>query len=256
MATHMVRCATVVGNCPAAGVGESSLPDLSRGGLQRPSRLDLVVVQDDSASVCGADGACMRLEAGRLAVSLLRPGARIAFVAFGGADRGRAIPLRWIRREADRSAILAAMEEATFEKGGTDYVDALRSVIDVLRDGDAAYGWPPYRAGRRTVGVLFLSDGQPGVDSRREPDQQQLDALRGRGGVYELLRARGWPVFTVGLGGAMDDPEAATILGEMAAATGGEFRLASSPDELLAACTAVMAELGRRETSAEDRGAG
>lgn len=232
------------------------MPDRPRGGPPSPSWLDLVVVQDDSASVCGADGACQRLEAGRLAVSRLRPGARVAFVAFGAADRGRAMALRRIHRDADRRAILGAMEEATFEKGGTDYVDALRSVIDVLEDGDAAYGWPPYRAGRRMVAVLFLSDGQPGVDSRGEPDRQQLDALREPGGVYELLRARGCPVFTIGLGGAVDDPEAATILGEMAEATGGEFRLASSPDELLAACAAVMAELGRREASAEDRGAG
>lgn len=210
------------------------------------SSLDLVLVQDDSVSICRADGddlPAMRLEAARRAVSLLAPGARIAFIAFGAADQGRVIPLESIDCDQDRRAAIARMEAATFEKGGTDYVDALRAVIDALTEGDPAYGWPRYRAEGRTVGVLFLSDGQPGAEPYRVPDQLQLLELRSEGGIYELLRKRGWPVFTIGVGSAARSAEAAAVLREMAEKTGGRSYVAATRDELLVACTAVVAQL-------------
>ncbi len=207
--------------------------------------VDLVFVQDDSASMYRAahdDPPALRPEAARLTVSLLE-GARAAFIAFGAADRGCAIPLQRISCDEDRRTLMARIEAATYEKGGTDYADGLRSVIDALVEGDAAYGWPPYRAEGHAVGVLFMSDGQPGVDPDRVPDRRRLDELRSEGGPYERLRERGWPVFTIGVGRAANDAEAAGVLSEMAEATGGRPFVAATVHGLLEACAAVVAGL-------------
>jgi len=206
------------------------------------SAVDLVIVQDDSSSMYRSDGAAAhaaRLEAVCLAISLLGVRARVGFIAFGTVNRGRSIPPRPVATEDQRRQLIAEVKAATYEKGGTDYGDALRAVVDALTDGDGAYGWPPYRADGRTAGVLLVSDG-------RVRDAQQLRQLREMGGVYETLRERGVPVFTVGVENAVREPEAAAVLREMAMATGGNAYLARTPGELMASCAAVIAELGSR----------
>jgi len=233
----------------AAPVGPASLRSLLWGSASaaRESTVDLVVVQDDSASMCRADDAgpgVARLEAVRLAVSLLGPGARVGFVAFGAARRGQMIPLRRVRDAEDRRGLMAGIVAATYEKGGTDYGDGLRSAIDALMTGDVAYGWRPYCVPGRTAGVLLVSDG-------RLSDPNQLRELRERNGVYDCLRQRGVPVFTIGVGSAAHEPEAAAVLREMAVATGGRPFLAPTPGALLGACTEVVAQLSGRDWTAD-----
>jgi hypothetical protein len=236
--------AIMVDTGPAARLGAASsaaLPCARRTGAERPA-LDLVIVQDDSESMYGRGPGtppALRLEAARLLVSQLGAHARVAFVGFGAADRSSEVPLVRIDSDEDRRAMIALIEAATFEKGRAHYPSALRSVIDALADGDRAYGWPPYRAAGRKVGVLFLSDGHVS-------DQQQLDELLAEGGICELMSARGCPVHTIGIGSAARD---AGVLREIAATTGGSSRVATDAHELRAACRAVIAQLGEEEGS-------
>lgn len=205
-----------------------------KGRATYGSTLDVVLVVDDSASMWRAPAgapAAARLEAAHLAVSLLPSGARAAFVSFGAAGSGCVVPLQTIDRGDDREALMERMTAATFEKGGTDYGEAHRSIIDALVDGDVAYGWPPYRAEGRTVAILFVSDGRPGLDPRRLQDQRRL-------------RERAWPVHTVGVGSAAHEPDAGLVLRELAESSGGRARLATTVDELLNACAGIVADLG------------
>jgi hypothetical protein len=233
----------------------ATYPAVSRRGDSPRDRgalpaLDLVLAHDESGSVSRAGAghmAAMRLEAARLAVALLLAldaSTRIAYVGFSAADRSREIPLARIDTEQDHRDVVSRIEAATFETGWTDYGSALRSVIDVLADGDAAYGWPPYRVESRTVAVLFLSDGLPAADPYRVPDAQQLRELRAAGGVYQRLAERRWPVFTVGIGRAARHPDVAAVLADMARATRGRSIVAATVEELLGAYAAVIAELG------------
>jgi von Willebrand factor type A domain-containing protein len=233
----------------------ATYPAISRRGDSPRDRralpaLDLVLAHDESGSISRAGAghlAAMSLEAARLAVALLLAldaSTRIAYVGFSGADRSRELPLARLNTERDHRKVVSRIEAATFETGWTDYGSALRSVIDVLADGDAAYGWPPYRVEGRTVAVLFLSDGLPAADPHRVPDREQLRELRADGGVYQRLAERRWPVFTVGIGRAARHPDAATILDDMARATRGRSVVAATVEELLAAYVAVIAELG------------
>src|SRR5207302_10517552 len=100
------------------------------------------------------------------------------------------------------------------------YAYTLRCAVDVLGRGEAAYKAYPYRARDRRAAIIFFSDGRPGPDLPDAPD------------VYRLLRERGWPVFTIGVGTAASDPAASAVLATMATATGGEFFPAATADEL------------------------
>jgi hypothetical protein len=243
-----------VDSAPAFGLFPWDRPRVAQADI------DLVLVQDDSWSMCRTDGAgsgATRLEAVRRVVSLLDVNARVAFVAFGARDRGRVISLRGIASQPDREAMVATIEAATFEKGASDYGEALRSVIDALVEGDVAYGWPPYQLPGRTAGALFLSDGWL-------PDRHQLRELRD---IYQRLRERRLPVFTVGMGSAVREPGAGGRHHPIGAppgggptppacapATGGRAYLASGPQAVVEACDAVVAELSGRGWTASFAG--
>lgn len=214
-----------------------------------PPPLDLVLVLDDSRSVRlwdGAGRAARWLEATRLAVAVVPAGTRVAVVRCGALDRERdhVLALRSIFDAEDRRRLLAGVEAAEDERGGADYAGALRSVIDALARGDDAYGWRPYRSRGRSVGVLLLSDGQPGIEAGRMPDDEALPELRNRhDGLYRTLRERRWPVHTIGMGLATASVDAAAVLREIAERTGGRARLAVTMDQLLERCAEVVAEL-------------
>jgi hypothetical protein len=237
----------MVGKGPAAGVQAGVRPP-SEPFAARASALDIVILQDDSRSVCCADGGdtgATRLEAARLVVTLVDVGTRVAFVAFGGPGRGCPVSLRQIGSDLDRRLLIADMEAATFEKQGTDYGEALRWIVDALAEGDETYWRPPYRVDGRSAGALFLSDGLL-------RDRQHLRELREPGGICDRLRERGWPVCTIGL--CTRDEPSADVLRELAGATGGRSFSASTADELLHACAAAIAELRGWRWTAPARG--
>jgi hypothetical protein len=217
-----------------------------RPGIERRPALDLVIVQGDPESAYGryAIARSSRLvDTARLAVSLVDEHARVAFVGLRGADRRCVIPLAPVAGRDSRRALVARIAAAV-DGCCAHYPSALGSAVDALTGGDTDYGWPPYRVPGRTAGVLFLGTGRPTIDPHRIADRQQLDELLAPNGICDLLAERGCPVFTIGIGGAARDDEAAAVLRDMAEVTGGRSFVATTLDELRAACSAVVAELG------------
>jgi len=223
-----------------------------------PLPVDLVLVQDDSGSMWLMDpAASVRTRAASLALAMVGSdvsGAsdRIGFVSFGSPDQALRIPLRPVACEADRDLFLGRVRAMTSPKGSTDYDSGLRAAVDALQDGDAAYASPRrhrYRASGRAMGIVLLSDGQPQVGGCRPPGRLQLEL---DDDCVELFRARGWPLFTIGVGLAGRAGAAHRFLARIAERTGG---FAYATGDLRDIYAAVLTEIRDREAMTSSSGA-
>jgi hypothetical protein len=219
------------------------LGDRTRANRARAATVDLVIVALRDA--CGRAPWPAPLEATSLAASLLDADARFACIAIDALEGCRRAPLRPVCPGIERAGAIADELLALADDGEAGYAYALRCAVDSLIEGDAAYQRLPFRTADRRAAILFIGDGRPGADV---PDASA---------ECELLRQRGWPVFTVGVGAAASESGAEAVLRTMAIVTRGAFFSAATADELVAACGAAIAELrgrGKRDGMPAGRG--
>ena len=171
----------------------------------RPERISVALIIDASERMLDHDSGDQRLAAARAFVDATRPGDRVAVVAFNETAEIVA-PLRTITGDGDREALKSAIDDIG-AAGPTNLNAAL--------DG----GRRALDAGRGPRAAVLFSDGQHTAAESVDADGDRPYA------------ERGWPLYTVGLGGFVDVARMSALAFE----TGGRFTILTHPDDLAVA---------------------
>jgi len=171
----------------------------------RAERISVALIIDASERMLAHDSGNQRLAAADAFVDAARPGDSIAVVTFNDSAEIVA-PLRTINSDADRQALKDVID-AIGAAGPTNLNAALRAGRRALNDG------------RGPGAAILLSDGQHTAAEPYDP------------GGDDPYASRGWPIYTVGLGGSVD----LTRMGAIAFDTGGRFTILTQPDDLAVA---------------------
>ncbi len=175
---------------------------IARHRTVRPERMSVALIIDASERMLAHDSGNQRLAAARAFVDAARPGDSVAVVAFNDTAEIVA-PLRTITGDGDREALKAAID-GIGAAGPTNLNAAL--------DG----GRRALDAGRGPRAAILLSDGQHTAGESYEADGDRPYA------------EGGWPLYTVGLGGFVDEARMSALAFE----TGGRFTILTHPDDL------------------------
>lgn len=180
-----------------------------------PGGVDVVLVLDSSGSMKRTDPQRLRVEAGRLFVSLLQAGDRVGVVSF--SDQGYPVaPLTPVDDAAGRTQLYAALEKVSSRGMHTNLHAALASAHDMLQTQSEA-------ARRRAV--ILLSDGKMDVGDVAQ-DAALTTALTGE--LVPAFTAGNIPLHTIAFSEEADTP----LLTTLAQQGGGMFRLAQQDHDL------------------------
>lgn len=178
-----------------------------------PERISVALIIDASQHMLDHDSGDQRLAAARAFVDAARPGDSIAVIAFNGSADIVA-PLRTIAGDDDRQTLKDAID-AIGAAGATN----LNAALDAGRRA--------LNAGRGPRAAILLSDGQHTADESYDPHN------------HRLFADRGWPLYTVGLGGYVD----VSRLSAIAFDTGGRYSILTHSDDLAVTHTQLASHL-------------
>lgn len=168
--------------------------ELNFGGIKTVK--NVVMVIDDSGSMQQSDPGNSRYAAAQALVQQMDTDNQVAVVTF--SDNASVVqPLISLRSTDNREQVSEVISNLQTTEGGTNISGALTEAMNVISsNGEASRG----------AMVIMLSDGFSQFDTATELNE---------------YKSRGIAVNTVGL--ALDDPSGATLLRDIAAATGGQY---------------------------------
>ncbi|MEW6439869.1 MAG: vWA domain-containing protein [bacterium] len=195
----------------------------ARSSPAETSGLDVVLCIDRSSGMEQTDPHGSRLEGARLFVSLLRPGDRLALVAYDTAVE----VLHPLEEPAgDRTPLLRALDAAGSSAGTSELGPVLRLAGELLQGSTA-----------RGKAVLLLSNGKE--EAAEGPERERIAVDRSLEEIVAGLEGGQIRICTVGHAGSPD----AAILSELSLRTGGRSFFVQGDPEQCAAFTKLFEQL-------------
>jgi hypothetical protein len=167
---------------------------------QPAAKIDIALIIDSSESMKWNDEDDMRKDAAKLFIGSMIDGDQVAVVAFDTSAR-----VLWrlaTLTQANRANAQAAVDQVNSDGYSTNLGAGLRAGYEQLNSSTAS---------ANPKVAVFLTDGEGDYNNEAS-----------------LYIAKGWRVYTVGLGSDIDEP----LLNRIALETGGQYRHLTDPNEL------------------------